>query len=682
MKKVRIHELAKKLGVSSKRLVKEVQDLGVEVKSYMSTIDEDTADLVLEMLTHPKEDTAAKILKKADEQSLSQISGIEHHVLRKPADEPCLPIEETEEPEHLPKIQLTEAVTVKELAEKIGENPGEVIKKLIQMGVMASINQLVDPNVAMSVVKDFGFEVSMVSLEGEEDLEIGEEDPSNLIPRPPVVTVMGHVDHGKTKLLDAIRKTNVASSEHGGITQHIGAYKVELSGGEVVFLDTPGHEAFTAMRARGAQVTDAVILVVAADDGVMPQTIEAINHARAAEVPIVVAINKIDKPEANSERVKNDLAKLGLVPEEWGGKTICVEVSAKTGQGIDKLLEMMLLEAEMLELKANPNRQAKGTIIESKLHKGKGPVATVLVQNGTLRIGDPFVTGLHYGKVRALINDQGKKVKEAPPSTPVEILGISGVPQVGDSFMVVGDDRKARLISSIRSAKQREEELRKTAKVTLEDFYDRIKKGEVKELKIILKADVQGSVQAITDSLERLSTPEVQLKVIHGSVGAITETDVMLASSSNAVIIGFNVRPGPKSATLADKEKVDIRSYTIIYDIMKDVQAAMKGMLEPVYKEVILGRAEIREVFTIPKIGAIGGSYVLDGKILKGSKFRLLRDNTVIYEGKISSLRRFKEDAREVQTGYECGIGLENFNDLKAGDIIEDYELQEIEAKL
>ena len=687
MKKYRIHEIAKKLDMPSKKLVEEVQSLGVEAKSYQSTIDEDTANLILQMFAPAEEETTLKKLKKSKKTKDQKSSSIKDKskipqkakAKKRPSVKDA---KEDIEPKHTKKIQLTEAVTVKELAEKIGIKPNELIKKLIQMGVMASINQLVDINVAMSVVKNFGFQVSMVSLEGEEDLQISEEDPSQLVSRPPVATVMGHVDHGKTKLLDAIRKTNVISSEYGGITQHIGAYKVKLKGGDVVFLDTPGHEAFTAMRARGAQVTDTVILVVAADDGVMPQTIEAINHARAAEVPILVAINKIDKPEANPEKVRHDLAKLDLVPEEWGGKTIYVEVSAKLEQGIDNLLEMMLLEAEMLELKANPNRPAKGTIIEAKLHKGKGSVATVLVQNGTLRVGDPFVTGLHYGKVRALINDQGKKIKEAPPSTPVEILGISGVPQVGDSFIVVSDERKARAISSIRSTKQREEELLKTAKVTLEDFYDLIKKGEVKELKIVLKADVQGSVQAISDSLERLSTQEVQLKVIHGSVGAITESDVMLASSSEAIIIGFNIRPEPKAAALAEKEKLDIRKYTIIYDLLKDVRAAMQGMLEPTYKEIILGRAEVRQVFNIPKAGVIGGSYVLEGKILKGSKLRLLRDNTVIYEGKISSLRRFKEDAREVLTGYECGIGLENFNDIKPNDIIEDYELQEVEAKL
>ncbi len=720
MKKYRIHEIAKKLGIPSKKLVEEVQKLGVDVKSYQSTIDEDTTEKILKMFA-PAEPTApteateeeakgkgtkkTKEIKKSKDQDIavgvsqkdiskkSEEATTRQHPSAKEPKEPKEPKEIKEikeikesiepiEPEPPQKIQLTEAVTVKELAEKMEIKPNELIKKLIQMGVMVSINQLVDINVAMSVAKGFGFDVNMVSLEGEENLELGEEDSSQLVSRPPIATVMGHVDHGKTKLLDAIRKTNVVAGESGGITQHIGAYKVKLKGGDVVFLDTPGHEAFTAMRARGAQVTDTVILVVAADDGVMPQTIEAINHARAAEVPILVAINKVDKPDADIEKVKRDLAKLDLVPEDWGGKTIVVEVSAKMEKGIDTLLEMMLLEAEMLELKANPNRSAKGTIIEAKLHKGKGPVATVLIQNGTLRVGDPFVTGLHYGKVRALINDHGKKIKEAPPSTPVEILGISGVPQVGDSFTVVSDERKARLISSIRSTKQREEGLRKTIKVTLEDFYELIKKGEVKELKIVLKADVQGSVQAICNSLERLSTPEVQVKVIHSSVGAIIETDVMLASSSKGIILGFNVRPAPKAAALAEKEGLDIRNYTIIYDLINDVRAAMEGMLEPTYKEIVLGRAEVRQVFTVPKIGAICGSYVLEGKILKGSKLRLLRDNTVIYEGKISSLRRFKEDAREVLTGYECGIGLENFNDIKPNDIIEDYELQEVETKL
>jgi translation initiation factor IF-2 len=485
---------------------------------------------------------------------------------------------------------------------------------------------------------------------------------------------MGHVDHGKTSLLDAIRSTNVTAQEHGGITQHIGAYHVQVDGRSVTFLDTPGHEAFTAMRARGAQVTDIVVLVVAADDGVMPQTVEAINHARAAEVPIIVAINKIDKPDANLERVKRGLSEYGLVSEDWGGDTVFAPVSAKTHEGIPNLLEMLLLQADILELKANPNKLARGTIVEAKLDRGRGPVATVLVQEGTLRVGDAFVCGVFYGKVRAMVDDHGHKVDVAPPSFPVEILGLQGVPQAGDSFVAVADEAKARQVAEYRQSKQRETELVKSSKVSLEELYDQIKAGDVRELRVVLKADVQGSVEALTEALGRLSGDEVKLRVIHGSVGGITESDILLAAASNAIVIGFNVRPESKGAALAAKEGVDVRLYTIIYEAVADVRAAMEGLLEPTYREQVLGRVEVRQIFNISGAGTVAGCYVSEGKIQRGSLVRLLRDQVVVHEGKLASLKRFKDDVREVAAGYECGLSIEGFQDIKQRDVVEAYE--------
>jgi len=497
-----------------------------------------------------------------------------------------------------------------------------------------------------------------------------------------VVTLMGHVDHGKTSLLDAIRSTNVAEGEAGGITQHIGAYTVEVNGRQVTFLDTPGHEAFTAMRARGAKVTDLVVLVVAADDGVMPQTVEAINHARAAEVPIVVAINKIDKRDANPERVKQELGNHGLAPEEWGGDTIMVPVSAKSREGIAQLLDMILLQADVLELKASPGRLAKGTIVEARLDRGRGPVATVLVQEGTLRPGDAFVCGTQYGRVRAMMNDKGQRIEEAGPSTPVEILGLGGVPEAGDTFVAVQDDQKARQVAEHRRTKQREAEMAKTAKVSLDDLYQQIQTGAVKELKVVLKADVQGSVEATSEALRGLSSDDVRLTVLHGSVGGITESDVLLASASNAVVIGFNVRPEPKAAALAEREGVDIRLYTIIYEALNDVRDALEGLLEPTLQEKVLGRAEVRQTFTVSGIGQVAGCFVTDGKILRGAKARLLRDHVVVHDGRIASLKRFKEDAREVAGGYECGMSLEGYQDVKAGDVIEAYEVEQVARRL
>ncbi|MGC2424430.1 MAG: translation initiation factor IF-2 [Nitrospirota bacterium] len=581
-------------------------------------------------------------------------------------------------------VKITEGITVKDFADKIGVKSGDVIKKLFEMGMMATINNAIDTDAAVLLADQYGLKVDVTPITDEEAFVEEEQDrPEDLRPRPPIVTIMGHVDHGKTSLLDAIRQTSVTKDEAGGITQHIGAYRVRLNDKDIVFLDTPGHEAFTAMRARGAQVTDIVVLVVAAEDGVRPQTLEAINHSKAAKVPIIVAINKIDKPEADQDRVKRELSDQGLVPEDWGGDTIFVPVSAKKRIGIESLLEMILLQADVMELKANPNKPGHGTIIEAKLDKGRGPVATVLVSTGTIRPGDVFVTGQHSGRIRMLLNDKGKKEKEATPSYPVEVIGLSGVPQAGDSFVVMEDEKKARQVAQSRMQKVREAELALHKRVTLDDLFSQIQKGEVKELNIIIKADVQGSVEAVSESLTKLSTEAVKLNVIHGSVGAITESDVMLASASNAIIIGFNIRPEPKASQLAEAEGVDVRLYNIIYNAIDEVRLAMEGLLEPTLKEKVLGRAEVRQTFSVPKIGLIAGCYVLDGVITRGSAgVRVLRDNVVIFEGKLSSLKRFKEDVREVQTGYECGIGVENFNDIKVGDVIEAYDVEKLATKL
>lgn len=579
-------------------------------------------------------------------------------------------------------IRIAEMIAVGDLAKRMGVKGGELIKKLMEMGVLVNINQLIDADVASLVASEFGYEVEKISLERQDLLERKEDLPEQLKPRPPVVTIMGHVDHGKTMLLDAIRKTNVMGEEAGGITQHIGAYDVELENGHVVFIDTPGHEAFTAMRARGAQVTDVVVLVVAADDGMMPQTKEAIDHARAAKVPIVVAINKMDKTTANPEKVKKDLSEYGLVPEQWGGNTLFAEVSAKQKTGIKELLDLILLQAEVLELRANPDKPARGVIIESKLDKGRGPVATLLIQEGTLRTGDAFLAGSHYGRVRAMLNDKGQKIEEALPSTPVEVVGFTDIPEAGETFIVVSEERMARQISLHRQEKIREKELSKLSKVSLEELYEKIKKGEVKELNVIIKADVQGSIEAVKEALKKLSTNEVKVNILHDAVGGITETDVNLASASNAIIIGFNVRPGPKAQSLAEREQVDIRTYSVIYDAITDIKNALEGLLEPTYKEHILGRAQVIQVFNIRKVGTVAGSLVTDGRVVRGSHARLLRDNVVVYDGRISSLKRFKDDTKDCGQGLECGIGIENFNDIKLGDIIESYEMEEVQPRL
>ncbi len=579
------------------------------------------------------------------------------------------------------RIRVDEAISVGELAKRMGTKASDVINKLIGLGLMVTINQAIDFDTATLIAADFGYQVESAQSEMDETLHRTEDSPENLKPRAPVVTIMGHVDHGKTSLLDAIRETNVIDGEAGGITQAIGAYHVHLKGRDIVFLDTPGHEAFTAMRARGAQVTDIVVLVVAADDGVMGQTVEAINHAQVAGVPIIVAINKIDKAGADSGKIRQALTEYKLLSEEWGGETIFCEVSAKKKQGIGELLEMILLQADVMELKADPDRPARGVIIEAKLDRGRGPVATVLIQEGTLHEGDAFVSKTEFGRVRAMINDQGRRIGEAGPSMPVEVIGFSRVPQASTEFICVEDEKKARSIGEYWIRKERERELSASSKITLEQLYQRMKEG-VKELNVILKADVQGSIEALIDALNKLSTEEIKLKIIHSSTGTITETDVMLASASDAVIIGFNVRPDARVTEVAEQEGVDIKLYDIIYNVIADVRAAMEGLLDPIFKEVVQGRADVREIFRVPKVGAIAGSYVTDGKITRSAGLRLLREGVVVYEGRIASLRRFKDDAKEVAAGFECGIGIEGFNDIRVADVIEAYVKEQIERKL
>ena len=579
------------------------------------------------------------------------------------------------------RIKVAEVITVGDLAKKMGVKVAEVINKLMGLGIMATINQSVDFDTATLLAAEFSYQVEPASIEYEENVDALDTAPRNLKPRSPVVTIMGHVDHGKTSLLDAIRQTNVIGGEAGGITQAIGAYHVNIKDRDIVFLDTPGHEAFTAMRARGAQVTDIVVLVVAADDGVMDQTVEAINHSRAAGVPIMVAINKIDKPNADPEKIKQALTEYNLVSEEWGGDTIFCEVSAKQKTNIEELLELILLQADVMELQADPDRPARGVVIEARLDKGRGPIATVLIQEGTLKEGDNFVCKAESGRVRAMNNDQGVRVKEAGPSMPVEVIGFSRVPQVSAEFLCVEDEKKARSIADFWLRKEREKELSATSKITLEQLYEKIKEG-VKDLNVIVKGDVQGSVEALAESLNKLSTSDIKLRIIHSSTGAITETDVMLASSANAVIIGFNVRPDGRVEEIAEQEGVEIKLYDIIYNVIADVKAAMEGLLEPIYKEVVIGRAEVRQLFKVPKIGTIAGCYVLDGKITRNSSVKLVRNGVVMYDGRVGSLKRLKDDAREVLSGYECGIGIENYNDLREGDIIEAYVNERVERKL
>ncbi|MBS3809390.1 MAG: translation initiation factor IF-2 [Desulfobacterales bacterium] len=576
------------------------------------------------------------------------------------------------------RIKIDDTVVLSDLAKRMGVKGNELIKRLMEMGMMVTLNQSVDFETAELLASEYNFEVEKASFEEEAIIQSEQDSPEQLEARPPVVTIMGHVDHGKTSLLDVIRHSKITEKEAGGITQHIGAYRVPYENGDIIFLDTPGHEAFTAMRARGAKVTDLVILVVAADDGVMPQTAEAIDHSRAAGVPIIVAINKIDKSGAQQDRIKRELAEKGLVPEEWGGDTICVPVSAKQETGLDELLEMVLLQAEVLELKANPNKPARGYIIESKLETGRGPVATVLIHEGTLHTGEPVVSGIYYGKIRAMFDDLGKSVREARPSYPVEIIGLTGVPMAGDELVAVADEKDAKQVSEHRQEKQRSRDLTKTTRMSLESLYEKMKEGEIKDLNLIIKADVQGSIEALKDSLTRLSTDEVRINVVHSATGTIHESDISLAAVSNAIILGFNVRPAGKVAHLAEEENVDIKYYNVIYNAIKDIKDAMVGLMESHYEERVLGRAEIRQVFSVPSMGAVAGCMVLEGKIQRGQPIRVIREGIVIHEGKIASLKRYKDDVREVTHNYECGIGVEKFNDIKIGDIIECYWLEEI----
>ena len=645
MKKTRVYQIAEEVGMSNKDILAKLKELGIEAQNEKAELEEEEVELLMDLLEE----------EKGSDENIITVDG---------------------------------TLTVQQLAEALGKPATEVIMKLMKMGTMASLNQEVNFEIASHLASDYGF--TLVAGGNDEDAEeeiealmqIEEDREEDLKPRPPVVTVMGHVDHGKTSLLDAIRSTHVTNSEAGGITQHIGASEVSINGQKIVFLDTPGHEAFTAMRARGAQVTDIAILVVAADDGIMPQTIEAINHAKAAEVPLIVAINKIDKPSANPDKVKQELSEQGLLVEDWGGDVIAVPVSARQKTGIDTLLEMILLVAEMEELKANPDKRAVGTVVEAELDKGRGPVATVLVQGGTLKVGDPIVCGVACGKVRAMINSKGKRVKTAGPSTAVEILGLSEVPQGGDQFVAVPSDKVARNIAEKRQQIAREEMLKSNQRMSLDQFFDQMNEGQVKDLNVIIKADVQGSVQAVKQSLEKLSNDEVGVRVIHGGVGAINESDVTLAAASNAIIIGFNVRPVSGAESLAEKENVDIRSYTIIYKAIEDIQAAMSGMLDPEYRDEDTGKAEIREVYKISGVGTVSGCYVTSGKIFRNGKVRIVRDGIIIHEGEILALKRFKDDVKEVNSGYECGMSFVNYKDIKVGDIVEAYITKEVERKL
>ncbi|OGL67355.1 MAG: translation initiation factor IF-2 [Candidatus Tectomicrobia bacterium RIFCSPLOWO2_12_FULL_69_37] len=729
MAKIRVYELAKELGFENKAFVDELHREGIQVKSYMSTVDEETADLIRTLFgsrTEEKAKAAAPAAKapapatgktaeapkeakgKAPAPAAKAPAAPKAAAPAAPAAPPkpappakpaapaakapappkaeerapAAPPAPPAKPQRRGRVRVPETITVKDLADKLSLKATEVIKELMKMGQMTTINQMIDHATASTLSEKFGYEVEISKENIEEVLVQGDDPPGSLRPRAPVITIMGHVDHGKTRLLDAIRKANVMEQEAGGITQHIGAYKVKTEKGTAVFLDTPGHEAFTAMRARGAKVTDLVILVVAANEGVMPQTREAIAHAKAAGVPIMVAVNKMDLPDANPDRIKQQLSELGLIPEDWGGDTVYCPVSARQGVGIDDLLDLAVLQAELMELKANPDREASGVVVEAKLDKGRGPVATVLVQRGTLKVGDTFVAGKWHGKVRALLDDQGRKLKAAAPATPAEVLGFAGVPEAGDTFLVVPDERLAREISGKRQQRQRLASLMTSARVSLESFLDRVKEGRLRELNIILKADVQGSIEALRESLQKLGNEEVGVRILHSSVGGITETDVMLAAASSAIIAGFNVRPTPGAGETAKREKVDIRLYSVIYDAIEEVKSALEGILEPGKREVVRGHAEVRKTFHVPGVGTVAGCYVRDGSIRRSSEARLIRDSVVIYTGRLSSLRRFKDDVSEVQQGYECGIGLERFNDVKEGDVIEPYVTEEVARTL
>ncbi|SFA37992.1 translation initiation factor IF-2 [Anoxybacillus pushchinoensis] len=727
MSKMRVYEYAKKHNVSSKDVIHKLKEMNIDVSNHMTMIEADVVEKLdrsfkptqeqerkQQMTKEEKKQPAKKpVLEQFEEdddtviqkkvpikkpvvknregkkhdlqiqQKEKKIFNNKKNKKQKPQPAPQPEVQKKKEKELPKKVTFEGSLTVAELAKKLGKQPSEIIKKLFLLGIPATINQDLDKDAIELICSDYGVEVEEKVTIDETEFETIEivDNPEDLVERPPVVTIMGHVDHGKTTLLDSIRHTKVTEQEAGGITQHIGAYQVVVNGKKITFLDTPGHEAFTTMRARGAQVTDIVILVVAADDGVMPQTVEAINHAKAANVPIIVAVNKIDKPTANPDRVMQELTEYELVPEEWGGDTIYCKLSALTGEGIDNLLEMILLVSEMEELKANPNRRATGTVIEAKLDKGRGPVATLLVQSGTLRVGDPIVVGYTYGRVRAMTNDLGRRVKEAGPSTPVEITGLNEVPQAGDRFMVFEDEKKARQIGEARAQKQIVQQRSAKARVSLDDLFEKIKQGEMKELNIIVKADVQGSVEALVAALQKIEVEGVRVKIIHSGVGAVTEYDIMLASASSAIVIGFNVRPDANAKRVAEAEKVDIRLHRIIYKVIEEIEAAMKGMLDPEYEEKVIGQAEVRQTFKVSKVGTIAGCYVTDGKITRDSSVRLIRQGIVVYEGQIDTLKRYKDDVKEVAQGYECGVTIKNFNDIKEGDVIEAYVMQEVERK-
>jgi len=780
MANIRVHQLAKELGISSKELISLLQEMGLEINNPLSSLDEMTAEQVRKEILREKRGTRGKAVVEEDKAGDKKAPGgaatkpaaerearskrvtepekgavkavppkgpqpgapravtpgpqdrvgekpgislgelpapqrrakphagagearkVRERPEAKPREERIAPPESARGPERAreakteevatpraqeasaaaptrKRIRVPSGITARDFAQMVGKTPADIIKMLLELGEMVNINQPISDEALVLLGEELGFEVELKAKRLEEVPTITEDKPESLKPRPPVVTVMGHVDHGKTSLLDAIRKTSVTAQEVGGITQHIGASVVEFQGKTITFIDTPGHESFTALRARGAQVTDIAVLVVAADDGVMPQTIEAINHAKAADVPILVAVNKIDKPDANPTRVRQQLTEFNLVPEEWGGDTIFVDVSAKEGTNLDHLLEMILLLAEVHELKANPDAPASGNIIEAKLDRGRGPVATVIVKRGTLRRGDAVVAGKTYGKVRALIDDKGRQVKEAGPSTPVEIIGLDSVPMAGDDFFVVEDEKKAKAIVQTRLEKERLEESKRTTRtLSLEDLFQRLREGETQEFNLIIKGDTQGSVEAVRDSVQRIQVEGIDINIIHSGVGAVTVNDVTLAKASGAVIIGFNVRPEPKAAEAAEREQVEIRTYRVIYQLLEELEAALRGMLKPEFEEVRTGLLEVRATFRVPKVGVVAGAYVKEGEISRNSTVRLVRDGAIIYEGKVSSLKRFKDDVRSVSAGYECGVGLENFQDIKEGDLIEVIEVREV----
>ncbi|RID87130.1 translation initiation factor IF-2 [Peribacillus asahii] len=713
MTKLRVHEYAKQKNVSSKDIIEKLKEMNIEVTNHMTALDDSTVQKLNESL-QPKQEvpkTSSTVEQYEAEADAKGTVVNKEKVKKKPVAGPGAKkpgqgqfnkgknnrnknkqrpqqtqqalAPKRKEKELPAKITFYESLTVQELAKKLHREPSEIIKKLFMLGVMATINQTLDKDAIELIAAEYGVEVEEEIRVDLTDLEslVTEDAEEDLQERPAVVTIMGHVDHGKTTLLDSIRKTKVTEGEAGGITQHIGAYQVNVNNKKITFLDTPGHAAFTTMRARGAQVTDITIIVVAADDGVMPQTVEAISHAKAAEVPIIVAVNKMDKPTANPDRVMQELTEHGLVPEDWGGDTIFVPISAKKGEGIDSLLEMILLVSEVEEYKANPTRRANGTVIEAQLDKGRGSVATLLVQNGTLKVGDPIVVGNTFGRVRAMVNDLGRRVKEAGPSTPVEITGLNEVPQAGDRFIVFEDEKTARQVGETRAQRQLVSQRNEGSRVTLDTLFEQMKQGDIKELNIILKADVQGSAEALAASLQKIEVEGAKVKIIHSGVGAITESDIILATASNAIVIGFNVRPDVNAKRAAESENVDVRLHRIIYKVIEEIESAMKGMLDPEFEEKIIGQAEVRTTFKVSKIGTIAGAYVIEGKITRDSGVRLIREGVVVFEGEIDALKRFKDDVKEVATNYECGITIKNFNDIKEGDIIEAYVMEEIERK-